>query len=109
MVTGRRLTLRIALLRFCLLVLPTSRSSFPAGDPSHQASPFSAPRNRLPTTSQVARIEGDILLGGLFPLHAKSSDSAGCGKLNELVGIHRVEAMLYAVDQVFFSEHVLGC
>ena len=56
--------------------------------------------------SGVARIDGDVFLGGLFPVHAKGNGSAFCVEINEQVGIHRVEAMLYAVDQVcdfFFS------
>lgn len=53
------------------------------------------------SSSQVAIIDGDVFLGGLFPIHAKGIGSSQvCGKLNEQVGIHRVEAMLYAVDQV---------
>lgn len=55
-----------------------------------------------PSLSQVARIDGDIFLGGLFPVHAKGNSSTVCGEINEQVGIHRVEAMLYAIDQVCF-------
>ena len=55
-----------------------------------------------PSLSQVARIDGDIFLGGLFPVHAKGNSSTMCGEINEQVGIHRVEAMLYAIDQVCF-------
>ena len=55
-----------------------------------------------PSLSQVARIDGDIFLGGLFPVHAKGNSSTLCGEINEQVGIHRVEAMLYAIDQVGF-------
>ena len=52
------------------------------------------------SASRVARIDGDVFLGGLVPVHAKGNGSAICGELNEQVGIHRVEAMLYAMDQV---------
>lgn len=45
------------------------------------------------------KIPGDLLLGGLFSVHAKG-DELTCGKLNEEVGIHRLEAMLFAVDMV---------
>ncbi|NXT89067.1 GRM7 protein, partial [Anhinga rufa] len=37
------------------------------------------------------RLEGDITLGGLFPVHAKGPPGNG---------IHRLEAMLYALDQI---------
>lgn len=52
--------------------------------------------------SRVAKIVGDVFLGGLVPVHAKGNGSTICGELNEQVGIHRVEAMLYAMDQVLF-------
>ncbi|KAL3230343.1 hypothetical protein MRX96_023397 [Rhipicephalus microplus] len=51
--------------------------------------------------SQAARIDipGDIILGGLFPVHRKSGHS-GCGALNGERGIQRLEAMLFAIDQI---------
>jgi len=52
------------------------------------------------SASRVAKIDGDVFLGGLVPVHAKGNGSTICGELNEQVGIHRVEAMLYAMDQV---------
>ena len=52
------------------------------------------------SASRVAKIDGDVFLGGLVPVHAKGNGSTICGELNEQVGIHRVEAMLYAIDQV---------
>lgn len=51
--------------------------------------------------SQAARIEipGDIILGGLFPVHHRSGHS-GCGALNGERGIQRLEAMLFALDRI---------
>lgn len=51
--------------------------------------------------SQGARIEipGDIILGGLFPVHHRSGHS-GCGALNGERGIQRLEAMLFALDRI---------
>ncbi|XP_062829898.1 metabotropic glutamate receptor 7 isoform X4 [Anolis carolinensis] len=57
------------------------------------------------------RLEGDITLGGLFPVHAKGLGGAGaagaagegggpCGDIKREAGIHRLEAMLYALDQI---------
>ncbi|XP_032555358.1 metabotropic glutamate receptor 7 isoform X1 [Chiroxiphia lanceolata] len=46
------------------------------------------------------RLEGDITLGGLFPVHAKGSSSSPCGDIKKENGIHRLEAMLYALDQI---------
>nr|XP_060622283.1 metabotropic glutamate receptor 7 isoform X3 [Anolis sagrei ordinatus] len=62
------------------------------------------------------RLEGDITLGGLFPVHAKGLGGPGvpggvggaegggpggpCGDIKREAGIHRLEAMLYALDQI---------
>ncbi|XP_050169051.1 metabotropic glutamate receptor 7 isoform X3 [Myiozetetes cayanensis] len=46
------------------------------------------------------RLEGDITLGGLFPVHAKGSLGSPCGDIKKENGIHRLEAMLYALDQI---------
>ncbi|XP_031558729.1 metabotropic glutamate receptor 3-like [Actinia tenebrosa] len=52
------------------------------------------------------KIPGDLLLGGLFSVHAKGDDSS-CGKLNEEVGIHRLEAMLFALDMMNQDKNLL--
>ncbi|XP_064523151.1 metabotropic glutamate receptor 7 isoform X1 [Pseudopipra pipra] len=46
------------------------------------------------------RLEGDITLGGLFPVHAKGPPNSPCGDIKKENGIHRLEAMLYALDQI---------
>ncbi|XP_038863309.1 metabotropic glutamate receptor 4-like isoform X1 [Salvelinus fontinalis] len=46
------------------------------------------------------RIDGDISLGGLFPVHARGSDGKACGELKKEKGIHRLEAMLFALDRI---------
>ncbi|XP_033711926.2 uncharacterized protein [Tursiops truncatus] len=46
------------------------------------------------------RIEGDVTLGGLFPVHAKGPSGVPCGDIKRENGIHRLEAMLYALDQI---------
>lgn len=85
---------------FALMVLNSS------DDPMQHGS-FSRLAHNTPHSSEsrVARIDGDVFLGGLFPVHAKGNGSSFCVEINEQVGIHRVEAMLYAVDKVcdYFS------
>ena len=45
--------------------------------------------------------EGDIIIGGLFPLHKKSQTSENdCGEYNELTGYQYMEAMLFAIDKI---------
>uniref|UniRef100_A0A4W6DDW9 Glutamate metabotropic receptor 4 n=1 Tax=Lates calcarifer TaxID=8187 RepID=A0A4W6DDW9_LATCA len=46
------------------------------------------------------RIDGDISLGGLFPVHARGNDGKACGELKKEKGIHRLEAMLFALDRI---------
>ncbi|XP_072928545.1 metabotropic glutamate receptor 7-like isoform X1 [Hemitrygon akajei] len=46
------------------------------------------------------RTDGDLTLGGLFPVHARGPKGTPCGDLKKEKGIHRLEAMLYALDQI---------
>ncbi|KAL4823556.1 hypothetical protein H8958_004222 [Nasalis larvatus] len=53
------------------------------------------------------RIEGDVTLGGLFPVHAKGPSGMPCGDIKRENGIHRLEAMLYALDQINSDPNLL--
>ncbi|KAI1905487.1 hypothetical protein AGOR_G00016710 [Albula goreensis] len=46
------------------------------------------------------KIDGDLVLGGLFPVHEKGAGMDECGRINEDRGIQRLEAMLFAIDQI---------
>lgn len=46
------------------------------------------------------KIDGDLVLGGLFPIHEKGMGMDECGRINEDRGIQRLEAMLFAIDQI---------
>lgn len=57
------------------------------------------------------RIEADIILGGLFPIHNKNASQRGppkCGSLNAERGIHRLEAMIFALDQINKDPNLLS-
>uniref|UniRef100_A0A4W3GH12 Metabotropic glutamate receptor 2 n=1 Tax=Callorhinchus milii TaxID=7868 RepID=A0A4W3GH12_CALMI len=45
-------------------------------------------------------IEGDLVIGGLFPVHEKGNGLEDCGRINEQRGIQRLEAMLFALDEI---------
>ena len=44
--------------------------------------------------------KGDVIFGGLFPMHEKGTQGRNCGKIKKEKGIQRLEAMLYAVDLI---------
>ncbi|XP_036170011.1 metabotropic glutamate receptor 6 isoform X3 [Myotis myotis] len=46
------------------------------------------------------RLAGGLTLGGLFPVHARGAAGRACGPLKKEQGIHRLEAMLYALDRI---------
>ena len=56
-------------------------------------------------------VEADIVLGGLFPIHNVNVTEHGppkCGSLNVERGIHRLEAMIFAVDQINKNPNLLS-
>ncbi|XP_044251282.1 metabotropic glutamate receptor [Drosophila takahashii] len=51
-------------------------------------------------------LPGDIILGGLFPVHEKG-EGAPCGPKVYNRGVQRLEAMLYAIDRVNNDSNIL--
>lgn len=58
---------------------------------------------------KLIRIPGDIILGGIFPMHEHTSANRDypCGAIKEEKGIQRLEAMLYAIDQINKDDRLL--
>jgi len=55
----------------------------------------------LVESSQKVTQTGDILLGGIFPVHQKGKGTKHrCGLINKDRGIQRLEAMLFAIDRI---------
>ena len=59
------------------------------------------------TLNLQARVEGDIMIGGLFPVHNKGTDGAACGEISEDRGIQRLEAMLFTLDEINKNNSIL--
>ncbi len=60
------------------------------------------------TNVRQMKIEGQLIFGGLFPLHKKTSNPAKpCGEIFPTRGIHRVEAMLFAMDKINADQTLL--
>ncbi|CAI4233225.1 unnamed protein product [Auanema sp. JU1783] len=54
------------------------------------------------------RIPGDIIIGGVFPVHSTSNNPEDpCGEIAETRGVHRVEAMLFALDLINSNPNIL--
>ena len=58
-------------------------------------------------TSRSARRTGDVTLGGLFPVHEYGSPRQPCGAISEFRGIQRLEAMLFAIEQINNDKYLL--
>ncbi|XP_062400749.1 glutamate receptor, metabotropic 2a [Sardina pilchardus] len=65
----------------------------------------------VPSLSAEAKreivVEGDLVMGGLFPVHHKGEGMEDCGRINAQRGIQRLEAMLLALDEINRDDHIL--
>lgn len=59
--------------------------------------------------ARLIRTKGDIILGGIFPMHEHNPDDPDypCGAVKEEKGIQRLEAMLFAIDSINNDETLL--
>ncbi|CAL7940399.1 unnamed protein product [Xylocopa violacea] len=69
----------------------------------HQLSSVS--QSKTHSEREAVLIPGDIVLGGLFPVHEKGGASCGPSVYNR--GVQRLEAMLFAVDQINKERKIL--
>ncbi|KAK1136761.1 hypothetical protein K0M31_001298 [Melipona bicolor] len=69
----------------------------------HQLSVVS--QSKAQSEREAVLIPGDIVLGGLFPVHEKGGASCGPNVYNR--GVQRLEAMLFAVDQINRDKKIL--
>ncbi|KAE8750238.1 hypothetical protein FOCC_FOCC003046 [Frankliniella occidentalis] len=65
-----------------------------------------SPGAALGRNRNAVETRGDLTLGGLFPVHEKG-DPAACGKKVYNRGVQRLEAMMYAVDQINHDSELL--
>ncbi|EDO31767.1 predicted protein, partial [Nematostella vectensis] len=92
-----------------LLCLPSNTNANPGFDEiqSFADEEHTRARRSIDNPSFASgQVSGDVIIGGLFSVHSAGGDKFRCGPLNEQVGIHRLEAMLYAIDLVN-ADHTL--
>ncbi|CAF0930826.1 unnamed protein product [Adineta ricciae] len=61
----------------------------------------------LISTERYGHRAGDVILGGLFPVHEYGNSRETCGAISEFRGIQRLEAMLFAIEQINNDIHLL--
>lgn len=52
-------------------------------------------------------VPGDIVLGGLFPIHEAGLNATQCGRIKADQGVQRMVAMLYALEAVNNDPNIL--
>ncbi|KAF7989291.1 hypothetical protein HCN44_007965 [Aphidius gifuensis] len=60
--------------------------------------------------SKLIRFDGDIIFGGIFPMHEQIPVLRGhspCGPIKEEKGVQRLEAMLFALDEININQELL--
>ncbi|XP_055372800.1 metabotropic glutamate receptor 8 isoform X2 [Condylostylus longicornis] len=65
--------------------------------------------DNLDHEGKIIRTSGDIILGGIFPMHEHDANNKEypCGAIKEEKGVQRLEAMLYAIDLINNDSNIL--
>ena len=58
-------------------------------------------------TGRYAYRPGDVMLGGLVPVHEYGNSQETCGVISEYRGVQRLEGMLFAIEQINNEKHLL--
>ncbi|XP_046852108.1 metabotropic glutamate receptor 4-like isoform X1 [Xenia sp. Carnegie-2017] len=56
--------------------------------------------DKVSTERGKLTVDGDIILGALFPIHTVGKNERECGEFSGLVGYQYMEAMLYTLDKI---------
>ena len=59
------------------------------------------------STSQYLTYPGDIMLGGLVPIHKQGEGSQICGGIQDEDGIQPLEALIFTLDEINANPHLL--
>ena len=57
--------------------------------------------------SQYLTYDGDIMLGGLFPIHKRGDQGEACGAIQDEDGIQPLEALLFTLDEINNDDTIL--
>ncbi|XP_035698166.1 metabotropic glutamate receptor 3-like [Branchiostoma floridae] len=85
---------RAALLCFMMLALRNEPDTSPGG-----VRTVGGKKTDVWPRKRVARVDGDVILGALFPVHSRS-DVHTCGPIIEQEGIQPLEMLLFTLDKI---------